>query len=145
MQNNATTSEQSKPQQQSGSARAEKAPLDMSFEGWIPKYQIEMICGVLLWGLRRFRGLVYMNPELLVANIRGDPAWLKLEGFGGTRLSIMPFLRKGVLRTKLSKKNWISSLECGYGLISTRRFLKFVGWDAKCVGRIRAPALGFAP
>ena len=120
----ATTPEQSKPQQQPDLATAEKAPLDISFEGWMSKDQIEMICGVSLGGLRRFLGLGCMNPELLVANSRGDPAWLKLEGFAGTRCSVIPFLRNEVLRMRPTlKQHWVSNLGCGYDLTSRRRFL----------------------
>ena len=99
MQRYATTPEQSKPQQRPDSATAEKAPLDMSLEGRTSRYQIQMIYGASLWGLRRFLGLGYISPELLVANSRGDPAWLKLEGFAETRFSVVPFLRNGALKT----------------------------------------------
>ena len=52
-----------------------------------------MIYGISLWGLRRFLGLGYMNPELLVANSQGDLAWLKLEGFARPRCLVIPLLR----------------------------------------------------
>ena len=64
------------------------------------------------WRLRRFLGLGCMNPELLVANSRGDPAWLKLEGFARTRCSGMLFSGNAVLKTKPKKpelvfKSWV--------------------------------------